>query len=311
MAKSRKQQSNIENREIVTEVETQEVVPFPEILEDATVEEETVVDEVIEEEPVVAEEPSSIDEAFEASQTVSTGTGVRGLEGTAALSSVARGIVADVLEIINKDFNTYKDEFLASKASHNDMDKLLEKLVPFSEVNLAFLTVLPEATTNGMLKSQQSKRSRAKGKVMTMDNYKSMMMGAVSEKLIRLATGKVKTACGTRRSSGAIEFTEEQLAALTIDQDTLKKELRNVQSKKSIMKSKVGFTVESDRWKSLLVAEAQLKGIRVSNSVTKLVEVEVDTTKNNLEELLLGIDPAQLKAADSKQLLASIKSLLG
>ena len=160
-----------------------------------------------------------------------------------------------------------------------------------------------------MLKSQQSKRSRAKSKAMTMDNYKSMMAGAIAENLIRQATGKVKSAGGARRMSGSVDFTAEQLEELRADQEKLKKELRNVQSKKSIMKSKADFSEDDDRWQALLVAEEQLKSIRVSTGHTQVVKV--DETKEKLAEVLADVDPSSLKAGDSKALLAQIKELLG
>ena len=287
---------NIENQTIDSEV-----------LEEATVE-ETVVDDTVEE--TVNSEPATISEAFETANVTSATSGSRGLTGTAQLTSTASAIVADVIKTINDNFADYKEDFMASKASHDSMDKLLNKLVDFEAIDYSFLSDLPEAITDGMLKSQQSKRSRAKSKVMTMDNYKSMMTGAVSERLLRLATGKVKSAGGMRRQAGSVEFSEEQLEMLKENQEQLRKELRNVQSKKSIMKSKTEFTTEDDRWQALLVAEAQLKNIRVSATGTTTI-VEVDRTKDAVANILKDIDTNQLKAVDSKQMLADIKALLG
>lgn len=291
-----KKTMNIENQTIDSEV-----------LEEATVE-ETVVDDTVEE--TVNSEPATISEAFETANVTSATSGSRGLTGTAQLTSTASAIVADVIKTINDNFADYKEDFMASKASHDSMDKLLNKLVDFEAIDYSFLSDLPEAITDGMLKSQQSKRSRAKSKVMTMDNYKSMMTGAVSERLLRLATGKVKSAGGMRRQAGSVEFSEEQLEMLKENQEQLRKELRNVQSKKSIMKSKAEFTTEDDRWQALLVAEAQLKNIRVSATGTTTI-VEVDRTKDAVANILKDIDTNQLKAVDSKQMLADIKALLG
>ena len=189
------------------------------------------------------------------------------------------------------------------------MDKLIDLLIDLNEVDVEFLKQLDEQTTDGMLKSQQSKRSRAKSKTMTLDNYKSMMAGAIAENLIRLATGKTKSAVGARRMSGSVEFTAEELEALKNDQEQLKKEIRNVQSKKSIMKSKADFTEEDPRWQALLVAEEQLKAIRVTTSRTTVVKV--DETKEKLAEVLSEVDVNSLKAGDSKSLLAKIQELIG
>ena len=78
------------------------------------------------------------------------------------------------------------------------------------------------------------------------------------------------------------------------------------------MKSKAGFDPESERWQELLVAEEQLKSIRVTTRGTTKV-VEVDTTKKELEEAFDGInleDIKQMKAADSKALLEKLAGLL-
>lgn len=109
--------------------------------------------------------------------------------------------------------------------------------------------------------------------------------------------------------SGSVDFTAEQLEELRENQERLKKELRNVQSKKSIMKSKADFSEDDERWQALLVAEEQLKSIRVSTGRTQVVKV--DETKEKLAEVLADVDPSSLKAGDSKALLAQIKELLG
>lgn len=252
---------------------------------------------------------SNINEMFNATENNETATNARNLAGTAQLTSVANELVAKCISKLNDDFETYREEFGASKADHNAMDKLLAKLIDFDTIDIEFIKELDEATVDGMLKSQQSKRSRAKSKAMTMDNYKSMMSGAIAENLIRKATGKAKSAGGARRMSGSVDFTAEQLEALQADQEQLKKELRNVQSKKSIMKSKADFTEEDERWQALLVAEEQLKSIRVSTGRTQVVKV--DETKEKLAEVLADVDPSSLRASDSKELLAQIKELLG
>lgn len=252
---------------------------------------------------------SIINEMFNATETNEATANARSLAGTAQLTAVANELVAECIKKLNDNLDEYREDFEASKHDHNAMDKLLAKLIDFDTVDVEFIKELDETTVDGMLKSQQSKRSRAKSKAMTMDNYKSMMAGAIAENLIRKATGKVKSAGGARRMSGSVDFTAEQLEELREDQERLKKELRNVQSKKSIMKSKADFTEEDERWQALLVAEEQLKSIRVATGGTKVVKV--DETKDKLAEMLSDLDPNSLKAADSKEMLARIKELLG
>lgn len=229
----------------------------------------------------------------------------RSLEGTAQLTNLSSTVTSDIISHLNDNLEEYREQFSASKTDHNAMDALITDLKPLDTIDIEFLKALDEKTTTGMLKSQQSKRSRAKGKTMTLDNYRSMMTAAVAENLIRLATGNAKSASISRRT-GAVIFTDEELVELKDNQAQLRKELRNVQSKKSIMKSKVDFSEESEGWQHLLIAEKQLKDIRISASTSI---IKVDETKDKLVELLSGIEPSNLKASDSKELLERIKAL--
>lgn len=253
----------------------------------------------------------SINEMFK-NQSAET-TSSRNLAGTAQLTSLANELTSMCLKALNDDFGSeepqHREQFVESQVSHTAMDSLIATLLDLSTVDVEFIKQLDAKTVDGMLKSQQSKRSRAKSKAMTMDNYKSMMSGAIAENLIRLATGKAKNAVGNRRMAGSVEFSDEELAALKNDQEQLKREIRNIQSKKSIMKSKADFSEDSERWKQLLTAEAQLKSLRTTTRGS--VVVKVDETKEALASTLEGVDIEHIKAGDSKELLAKIKSLLG
>jgi hypothetical protein len=239
---------------------------------------------------------TNVNEMFQNEQKSTTGA--RALTGTAQLTSVAEGISADIMKKIDADFATHKDALAASKESHAAMDKLIADTYDLSAVDISFIKCLDEATIDGMLKSQQSKRSRAKGKVMTMDNYLAMMVGAIAENLIRLATGKEKSAGSSRRVG--VNFTDEDLKALADDQEALRKEIRNVQSKKSIMKSKADFDEASEEWQALLNAEVALKSIRVGGT---------DSTKADIRALLEAVEIDQMKSADAKELLKKIAGI--
>lgn len=252
---------------------------------------------------------NNINEMFNTVENSETTTHARSLAGTAQLTSVANTLVADCMAKLSEQLDDYKELFMESQKDHNAMDKLLALLIDFDSIDVEFISSLDEQTVDGMLKSQQSKRSRAKNKLMTMDNYKNMMAGAIAENLIRKATGKVKMATGIRRASGSLDFTEEELEQLKEDQERLKKEIRNIQSKKSIMKSKEDFTEEDEHWKKLLEVEEQLKSLRVSTRATRVVKV--DETKEKLASAFADVDLEHIKAADSKALLAQIKEMLG
>lgn len=105
-------------------------------------------------------------------------------------------------------------------------------------------------------------------------------------------------------ASGSVEYTAEELEVFKNDQEALKREIRNVQSKKSIMKSKADFSEEDERWIQLLGAEDMLKGMRVGGGTVKTVVV--DKTGEQLKAELGDKDIDSLKAADAKALLKKL-----
>ena len=247
---------------------------------------------------------NDFNEMFKADESFETTTNARSLAGTAQLTTLATSIASEILKTIDARFDEYKEMIAASKVEHKSMDNLITAVYPLDNVDVEFLKQLDEGTLEGMLKSQQSKRSRTKGKTMTMDNYRAMLTAAISENLIRLATGKQKSA-SSHRVAGSVEYTAEQLEQLANDQEKLRKEIRNVQSKKSIMKSKENFDETSEQWLALLAAEESLKNLRAD-----VKTVTVDVTKDKLAELLAQAkDINSMKPAEAKKLLEEIKQL--
>ena len=247
-----------------------------------------------------------LNEMFAANTNETTTTNNRSLAGTAQLTSLANGIAAELIKKIDADLETYKEKFEASKTDHNAMDALITEAYDLSSVDVEFIKELGDEEQNAMLKSQQSKRSRSKKKVMTLENYRAMMSGAISELLLRQAMGKPKSSLGYRRASGSIEYTAEELENFKNDQEALRREIRNVQSKKSIMKNKADFNEENERWIQLLTVEDQLKSMRVGG--TRVKTVVVDTTKEKLLEELGDKEVDSLKSADMKALLKKLLS---
>jgi len=243
---------------------------------------------------------------FDERNDQASATSSRSLEGTAQLTNLSTQIANSIMQTVGNDIESYRSLVEQSKTNHDAMDKLITTAYDLAAADSSFISALPDTIVDGMLKSQQSKRSRAKGKIMTMDNYLSMMIGAVAENLLRLVTNRPKSAVGSRQQTGSVSFSEDRLLELADDQEQLRKEIRNVQSKKSIMKSKEGFDVESDRWQSLLQAEQQLKNLRTGTVRT----VAIDDTKNALADMMSGVDIQGLKSADAKHLLELAMSLV-
>ena len=249
----------------------------------------------------------SINELFntEANETAASS---RMLGGTAELTRVANEAATNIIRAMESDIDNYRDRIAKSAVDAKELDAILSEFNEMVDVSEdSPLRALDEETVESMLKSQQSKRSRTKGKTMTLDNYRTLMSAAIAENLLRDIYNKPKTASGFRRS-GSVDYTPAELEMYAADQEALRKEIRNIQSKKSIMKSKADFDESSEGWQQLLNAERTLKGLRVGGR--QEVIVEVDTTKDKLMEMLSDLDIDSLKAADSKDLLNTIKGML-
>ena len=229
------------------------------------------------------------------------------LDNTANLTRISTDIAREILKIAEANAEQFADKIIESQQSHDAMDNLIAEIYDLKQVDIDFLKAESEEVLDRMIKSQQSKRSRAKSKEMTLDNYITMLTGAVAENLLRIAANKPKTAGGGGARRGSVRYTEEELEAFKNDPEALKKAIRNVQSKKSIYKSKADFDETSERWQELLEVEAQLKAIRDGLNVE--AEKAIEKT-NQLEEMLATVDLNDLKAADAKNMLENIKQML-
>lgn len=250
----------------------------------------------------------TINELF-TTETNETTVSARLLNGTAELTRIAGNIATDIIRKMEDGGEEYHSRIQQSTTDSKVLDAIIDEFYP-TFIGIieedSELRHLSEETVEGMLKSQQSKRSRSKSKAMTLDNYCNLMTAAVAENILRELYNKPKAAHVGFRRGGSIDYTPAQLEAFAEDQEALRREIRNVQSKKSIMKSREDFDPSSERWQALLKAETMLKDLRIGGSTQV---VEVDHTKDALAELLGGVDLEHLKAADAKELLAKISTL--
>jgi acetolactate synthase regulatory subunit len=229
------------------------------------------------------------------------------LSSTAELTKISTEIAREILKRAEADAEKYQQLILDSQKSHDVMDKLINEIYDLTTVDIEFLKAESEEVLDRMIKSQQSKRSRAKSKEMTLENYLAMLTGAVAENLLRIAANKPKSAGGGGARRGTVTYSEEELEAFKNDPEALRRALRNVQSKKSIYKSKADFDPKSERWQELLKAEEQLKAIRDGQTIE--AEKAIEKT-SQLEEMLATVDLNDLKAADAKNMLENIKQML-
>lgn len=230
----------------------------------------------------------------------------RALSGTAELTRISNSMARNIIRSMEEDIDVYRERIAKSANDNKELDELINEFKPWPEIDEDnILNNLDDTTVESMLKSQQSKRSRCKGKTMTLDNYANLMTAAIAENMLREIYNKPKSAAFGNRRNGTIDYTPAELERLADDQEALRKEIRNIQSKKSIAKSKADFDESSEYYQALLKYERMLKDLRVGTTA-----VEVDTTKNKLQELLGDTDIEHLKAADSKELLSKIMGML-
>lgn len=240
----------------------------------------------------------SINELFNNDQkeTVSART----LNGTTELTNICNNVAVRIIREMEEQIDIYRDRIAKSANDSKEMDALLEEFRPWCDIEAdSILWNLDDNTVEAMLKSQQSKRSRTRSKAMTLDNYRTLMTATLAESMLREIYNKPKASTLGNRRGALLDYTAAELEYYAADQEALRKEIRNVQSKKSIMKSKADFDESSEQWLALLKAEQMLKDLRTNVTV-------VDETKNKLTQLLNGVDLEHLKAADSKELLSKI-----
>ena len=247
----------------------------------------------------------SINELFGNKNEMSTAN-ARSLPGTAELTNVAHGVSIRMMKAMEEDIEAFKPRIQQSTLDARELDALIDELADYHIDDDSILRHLSDEQVESMLKSQQSKRSRSKSKSMTVDNYVTLLTAAIAEDILRTIYNKPKSAGGFHRTGGSVDYTIEQLEALGNDQEALRREIRNIQSKKSIMKSKAEFSEADPRWQALLKAEQQLKDLRVGG---RSGVVEVDKTKNALADMLAGVDISKLKSADAHKMLEQIAQL--
>lgn len=249
----------------------------------------------------------SINELFDTKTNGAT-VSSRSLSGTAELTRISQNAAVRIIREMEEQIDDYREKIAKSANDSKAMDDLLEEFRPWVDIDdESELRHLDDATVEGMLKSQQSKRSRTKGKTMTLDNYTTLMTATIAEHILRELYNKPKSASFANRRAGIVDYTPAELEAYAEDQEALRREIRNIQSKKSIMKSKEGFDESSEQWQALLKAEMMLKDLRVGGHSSV---VEVDTTKNQLKEKLAEVNIEDLDEEGRAELLASIQQMI-
>lgn len=223
----------------------------------------------------------------------------RGGAETIRMTGIAHTKAVEILQRLKN--NEWTEEAMKDvMQDHDKVDTFLRENNLIDDTQFVELQGLDDGLVERMLKSQQSKRSRAKSKGLSEVVFIAMLEGAICENVLRTMYDKEKGQMAA--PSRLAELTDEEYQKLAEDQEELRRMIRNVQSRKSIAKSKRDFTEDSDMWQQLLLAEAKLKSLRTgSDTSAALLPVK---------NILVDVDIDSLKASEAKALLAQIKELV-
>jgi hypothetical protein len=282
---------------------------------DAVNEQQTVTDETTEtgSDNQETETVSVLDKLFVKSSAASA-VSSRGnqLNATADLTAIATSIANDIMRELDDPERSKEHESLVikSKDDNDSMDLLIANISPLDDITVDFLIKVGNDELEKMLRSQQSKRSRAKNKEgFEYEDYRTIVIAAVAEGLIRKAMGKPKGYSGSFDGS---DFTEAEVEKFKANSEELAKAIRNVQSKKSIAKGKADHDEQSEKWQHLLRQEAFLKSLRDSGKPTITPEIEEAlSAKEQAAKLLQSVeDFDNMSPDDVKDLFKKLNETL-
>lgn len=228
---------------------------------------------------------------------------------TVPLNTLAMNKVNEVWKALEAQGPTAAERVKESTDSNEALMALVKEYVKYDPMELEFLTATDDATIESALKSQASKRSRMRSmlkEAFTQVNYKSLLQAAIAEHLVRLAIGKPTGARGSRaRSSKAINslLPYAELIKLAEDQNELRRQLRNVQSRCSTYKSSLrnaGFSNEEiladERYIEFRAIEDQLKDARDPDFKPEPATASVNNRKyQELRAVLVDLNPDDIK----------------
>lgn len=241
-------------------------------------------------------------------------SGANKLDVTATLTNVSNNLATVVFEKIMERLDAKEEGFeqriVLSQKDNDALDTLIAECANLSVTKIDFLKEATEDVLERALKSQQSKRSRTKSKNMSKDNYKTLISAAIAEHLIRLGLDKPKGA-NVGASAGSSTISDKEIEKLRGDVAAINKAIRNVQSRKSIAKSKLDFDETSERYQSILAQEIQLKQLRdEANGIVDTAGAEAIEKQEKLKELVMNISSKDLKIGDARALIDNIQVLL-
>lgn len=244
---------------------------------------------------------------FNSETTVVKG-GKNQLALTANLTQVSTIIANDIVNRIDNDDNA-ESIVLSMYQDNNVLNHEVAIQLEAHPTDIEWLQSISIDDAVKMLKSQQSKRSRAKSATMSLTNFKTMLTAAVAEELLRRAHSISRTTVGASRMTELV-LTDEMIETYKNDQTKLAKAIRNIQSKKSVMKKKENFDESSEEWMKLLEYETALKSLRSNSNAVDMKTIEKAKKADEVEQMLTNLDTSKMKKADLEEALEKMKLMM-
>lgn len=232
-------------------------------------------------------------------QTVASATTGRGIPGAIELQQFSQTIANEIFASISKSTDA---ELIASiqpilaSGDYANTCELISKFCDDATIadKTSFLKSCSSTELDRLLESRRSDRSKAR-KAGLAQNFPRFLADVVAEKAIRLTSGKQYNQSGTGTTAIDVE-------ALAADQVALNKKIRSLQSRISVLRSKLQYA-PADHPGHAEIARLQeqvreLQAHRVSTTTHKTVAV---TDKRSLAEAVASMSDEE-KAELLKQL---------
>lgn len=192
------------------------------------------------------------------------------------LAQVADSVANQLIEKFNQlSEEEANDCTVAAFESNSSMlNALIDNKVLTDDVICSELYSITDDDATRLLKSQQSKQSRSKSAGLSIQNFKKMASATVAVHLIRTQCGLTSNRTG-RQSEGLKPLTEETQQWYAANQFELGKAIRNIQSKKSILKKKMvdgGTDEQLQLMDEYVDYETTLKSLRSNTPAPKVNE---------------------------------------
>lgn len=238
-------------------------------------------------------------------KTESKATGRTNHEFTAVLTRMSNEYALQVLDAIADNEDEYRELVEESRTNSNLLADIIEKSKVLEGESFDEYELDNEEAIK-IMKSQQSKRSRLKSKgTETFEGYKTYLSAFIGETIIRTIADIKRASSGPRGRFSYEPYTEEELIEFKENQHRLASALRNLQSRKCILK-KEDSEEAAAKIEQLIIKEDQLKQHRDSSQLTSKSQFYTKI----VEHMEAIGDISELKVKEAREALQVIASII-